>query len=210
MELRRNALPEGGFVTLYTDITARRDAEDRLRQSQKMEAIGSLSGGIAHDFNNVLQSVVGCAALIQQHPSDPQRVTRLARLIADSASRGASITRRLLAFARRDELRAEPVAIREMLDGLCEILTHTLGATIEVRADIQDDLFVLADRGQLETVLLNLAANSRDATPKGGSLTLRAISEQVSGIVPAYRQAYTFGCPCLIRARALTLQSFRV
>ena len=179
MELRRSELPEGGFVTLYSDITARRDAEDRLRQSQKMEAIGNLSGGIAHDFNNVLQSVAGCAALIQQDPDDPRRVERLAKLIADSARRGASISKRLLAFSRRDELRAEPLAVAEMLDGLREILTHTLGASIEIRTEVHNDLFVLADRGQLETVLLNLAANARDAMPDGGTLTLRAAAEQV-------------------------------
>ncbi len=150
-------------------------AHAQLAHAQRMEALGQLAGGIAHDFNNVLQAVQGGAALIERRPTDPDAVRRLARMMADATNRGAAVTRRLLAFARRADLRSESVDAATLLESMSEILTHTLGGAITVRLDIAPDLPpLLADKGQLETVLVNLATNARDAMPAGGTLTLAA------------------------------------
>ena len=153
--------------------------ESRLAQSQRMEALGQLAGGIAHDFNNVLQAVIGGLHLIQRRSVDPDAV-KLAHMTEEAAQRGASITGRLLAFARRGALRAEPVPPRPLLEGLQEMLTHTLGAGIVIQIAADQSLPVLlADRAQLETVLVNLAVNARDAMPAGGRLLLEAAAEVV-------------------------------
>lgn len=169
-----------------TDLEeARREREaalERLAQAQRMEALGRLAGGVAHDFNNVLQAVLGGAKVIQRRPGDANAVRRIAGMVAEAAERGASVTRRLLAFARRGELRAEPVEIGPLLAGLREVLTHTLGANIRVRIEADPALPpILTDRGQLETVLVNLSVNARDAmAPRGGGdLSLSAALEEV-------------------------------
>ncbi|MCB4823293.1 response regulator [Roseicella aerolata] len=164
---------------------ARREREaalEGLAHTQRMEALGRLAGGVAHDFNNVLQAVLGGAKLIARRPEDAAAVRRFASMISEAADRGASVTRRLLAFARRGELRAEIVDVVALLAGVREVLAHTLGAEIQVRLEA-DGLLppVLADRGQLETVLVNLAVNGRDAMASrgGGTLTLSADPEEI-------------------------------
>lgn len=159
---------------------ALRDSEARLRQAEKMAALGELAGGVAHDFNNVLQAVDGAASLIRSHAADAARVAHFAAMIQDAAQRGSSITHRLLAFARRDELRAEVLDVSALLDSLREMLAHTLGASVAICLDTADALPpILADRGQLESVLINLATNARDAMPEGGSLTFSAVTETI-------------------------------
>jgi CheY-like chemotaxis protein len=151
-----------------------------LAQAQKLQALGGLAGGIAHDFNNILQAVAGAATLIEQQPEDQDKIRRLARSTIAAAERGTSIARRLLAFARSDELRVEAVPTMEVLEGLSEVLTYTLGSTISVRMSFSPRLpHVLADRGQLETALVNLGTNARDAMPAGGVLTIKAVPELV-------------------------------
>nr|WP_282571868.1 hybrid sensor histidine kinase/response regulator [Roseomonas acroporae] len=159
-----------------------RQAEARLLQSQKMEALGQLAGGVAHDFNNVLQAVGGGARLIARRPEDTEAVRRLAAMVAEAAERGASVVRRLLAFARRDALRATPIRPDALLTGLREVLAHTLGAAVTVRVEAPADLpLLLADKGQLETALVNLATNARDAmAPGGGTLTMAARAETLA------------------------------
>jgi PAS domain S-box-containing protein len=168
-----------------------RASEERLRQVEKMTALGQLAGGIAHDFNNILQAVEGGASLIRHHADCRAAVTRLASMIEGAARRGSSVTRRLLAFARLDELCAEPIDTSAMLVGLQEVLTHTLGPTITVRLEVTPELPpMLADGGQLETVLVNLATNARNAMREGGTLTFSARAEVVveenhsSGLAP--------------------------
>ena len=145
-------------------VAERARVEESLRQSQRMEALGQLAGGVAHDFNNVLQAIAGGARLIQRRPDNPDSVRRLAGLVVDAADRGASVTRRLLSFARRGALQPGPVDAAALLDDMREMLARTLGSGITVQSSAEADLPpMLADKGGLETVLVNLATNARDA-----------------------------------------------
>jgi PAS domain S-box-containing protein len=172
-------------ICVLTDVTARKraeaalhESEARLRQVEKLSALGQLAGGIAHDFNNVLQAVHGGATLIARRAEDTEGVRRLAVAVVGATERGTAITRRLLLFARHSDLRAEPVDAGALLAGIAEILTHTLGRGIEVQVETEADLPTLfADKGQLETVLINLATNARDAMEGAGTLTLAAAAE---------------------------------
>jgi signal transduction histidine kinase/ActR/RegA family two-component response regulator len=174
-------------VRVRKEIAARETAQARAAQAERMQALGQLAGGIAHDFNNVLQAVGGAASLIERRPGDEDAVRRLARIAMEAAGRGSSVTRRLLAFGRRGDLRAEPLDADILLNGLREIFTHTLGVSIAIDVRVQGDLpRVLADKGQLETALVNLATNARDAMPEGGRLTLAAGRENVSAAGAAH------------------------
>lgn len=162
------------------EMTAREAAQVRAAHAERMQALGQLAGGIAHDFNNVLQAVSGAMTLIGRRPGDEAGIRRLAQLASEATERGASITRRLLAFGRRGDLRAETIDPSALLQDLREILAHTLGANIDVRVRLEPELrSFLADKGQLETSLINLATNARDAMPDGGTLTLAAAVEIV-------------------------------
>ena len=181
------------------------EAQGQLAHAQRMEALGQLAGGIAHDFNNVLQAIQGGAGLIERRAGDPDGVRRLTQMILEATSRGSAITRRLLAFSRRGELRAESVDPADLLAGLREIFVHTLGGGIEVRTELQPGLSTLrADKGQLETVLVNLAANARDAMPDGGVLTLTAAPEGVRADGDAPSTPKT-GAPLLEAGRYIRL-----
>ena len=176
----RTAELRAAYDRLGHEARERGETEARLAQAQRMEALGQLAGGIAHDFNNVLQAVIGALDLIQRRAGNADSVQKLARMGAEAAQRGASVTGRLLAFARRDMLRAEPVPPVPLLEGLREMLAHTLGVGISLQLDVDQDLpALLADKGQLETVLVNLAVNARDAMPNGGTLLLAAAPEAV-------------------------------
>ncbi|HEY0423715.1 MAG TPA: PAS domain S-box protein, partial [Rhodopila sp.] len=167
------------------EVTAREAAQKRAAHAERMHALGQIAGGIAHDFNNVLQAVLGGATLIESRPKNVERVVRHARMVLDAATRGAAITSRLLAFSRRGDLRAEPVDSAALLADMVEVLTHTLGGSVLCVVEALPGLPPLfADRGQLETVLVNLATNARDAMPSGGTLTLAADSEVVSAGLP--------------------------
>ena len=176
----RTAELQAAYERLGEEVRERSQAETRLAQAQRMEALGQLAGGVAHDFNNVLQAVSGGLGLIQRRSGNAQDVKKLARMAGDAAKRGAAITGRLLAFARHGALRAEPVAALSLMEGLREMLAHTLGAGITMRVAADENLpELLADKAQLETVLVNLAVNARDAMPDGGSLDLAAAAELV-------------------------------
>jgi CheY-like chemotaxis protein/two-component sensor histidine kinase len=150
-----------------------------------MEALGQLAGGIAHDFNNVLQTIMSALTLIQKRAGDAEQVRKLARLASESAERGAGITGRLLAFARHSELRSEPVEPRSMLENMAEILRPTLGPGIAVRIkSTGEEPPFLADKTQLEAVLVNLAVNARDAMPEGGTLTSSVRLETINSAAP--------------------------
>jgi signal transduction histidine kinase len=167
-------------IRVTQEVEARMVTQARLVQAEKLTTLGQLSGGIAHDFNNILQTVAGVASMIGKHADEPATVRRFGMMLENSAARGSSITRRLLSFAQRGEMRAEAINISALLDGLHEMLTHTLGASYVIRIDAQTGLPpVLADRGQLETVLVNLATNARDAMPSGGTITVSVNLETV-------------------------------
>ncbi len=162
-------------VRVREEIAARESAQARAAQAERMQALGLLAGGIAHDFNNVLQAVGGAASLIERRAHDEAGVRRLARIAIEAAGRGSSVTRRLLAFGRRGDLRAEALDAAALLHDLREIFAHTLGAGIEIDIRVKPGLAqVLADKGQLEIALVNLAGNARDAMPEGGRLILAA------------------------------------
>lgn len=153
----------------------------RLAQAQRLQALGQLAGGIAHDFNNVLQAIQSGGSLLERDPTDPAGVRRHASTILEATERGAAITRRLLAFSRRGDLRAEAVHPAALQMGLRDILEHTLGDGVKVELELGPDLPALvADKGQLETVLVNLATNGRDAMAGIGTLTLSAHADTVS------------------------------
>jgi signal transduction histidine kinase/ActR/RegA family two-component response regulator len=160
---------------LQTEIAGHRETESHLRHAQKLEAVGQLAGGIAHDFNNILQAVSSGAAMIQRRAGDQAAVVRLVGMVAEAARRGESVTRRLLAFARRGDLSAEAIEVPDLLAGLQEVLGATLPPNLRVAVRAEPGLpAIFADRGQLETSLVNLCINARDAMPDGGQLTLSA------------------------------------
>jgi len=171
---------------VHQEVAAREAAQERAAHAERIQALGQLAGGIAHDFNNVLQAVIGAATLIERRPGEEAGVRRLARQAIEAVERGASTTRRLLAFGHRGNLSAEPVDVKTLLDDLQEILSHTLGASIDVQVTLNCGVPPLfADKGQLETALVNLATNARDAMPAGGRLTLSAETETVDAAHPA-------------------------
>lgn len=160
-----------GVVLVFQDVTEQRSIEHKLRESQKMEAIGKLSGGIAHDFNNLLQVIQGNAELLAE---DASQDSELIAPILRAAKRGAELSQRLLAYARKQPLQTRTVDLRILLADILPILDRTLGGTITVSLDIPNAIWrVLTDPSQLETALLNLGVNARDAMPEGGSLTIR-------------------------------------
>ncbi|MFD0934977.1 ATP-binding protein, partial [Methylobacterium trifolii] len=156
---------------------------------QKMEAIGQLTGGVAHDFNNLLTVIVGNLDMIVRRPADAQRVERLATSAMLAARRGAEVTEKLLAFSRRQVLRAETVNPNRLLQDFRPLLQRAVGETIAVAFDLDAGLDpVRLDPGQFESAVLNLAVNARDAMPEGGRLTVRTgnavLTEAESGSVP--------------------------
>ena len=175
---------EGAFVHVLgglTDVTERKRAEEALRQAQKIEAIGQLTGGVAHDFNNLLAVVVGNLDLLRRRLPDDPKMVRLVESALEGAQRGASLTQRLLAFARRQELQPEAVDVAELVGGITDMLQRLLGPMIRLDARFAPGLPAAhVDAHQLELAILNLAVNARDAMPAGGTLEVRAAPEQIA------------------------------
>ena len=165
-------------VALEAQIAEREKVEEALRQAQKMEAIGQLTGGVAHDFNNILQVVLGNLGNIerqlQRGPSpDPQRLDRGVKAAIRAGERAAVLTGQLLAFSRRQPLAPKPLDVNRLIGGMSDLLHRTLGEAIEVETVLGGRLWqILADANQLESAILNLAVNARDAMPSGGKLTI--------------------------------------
>lgn len=173
LELRRNPLPGGGFVTLYTDVTARLAMEQRLQQSEKMAAVGRLTAGVAHDFNNLLATIVGSAELLERQTGTNPALARRLELILQAAVRGSDLVRQLLAFAKQQPLEPALVDLNKILEGMAALLRATMGSKIRIEKKLAVGLWpAIVDPVQIEHVILNLAINARDAMVDGGSLTI--------------------------------------
>jgi len=164
---------EAAHRAVMAEVEQRERTETLLRQSQKMEALGQLTGGVAHDFNNLLMAVLGNLELLSKHLPDDPRTARLIDGAVKGAQRGAALTQRLLAFARRQELNVEPRNLSVLLTGMTDLLERSLGGGIELSLVLPDEPPVaMVDANQLELAVLNLAVNARDAMPDGGQLTI--------------------------------------
>jgi len=177
-----------GFAKITRDITDRKKKQEELDhareiafQAQKMDSIGQLTGGIAHDFNNLLMAVLSSLELIRKRlPNDPKILALLENAV-QGTQRGATLTKRMLAFARRQELKPEALQISEIVRGMTQLLQRSLGSSIDI--ETRFPLFsrpVMADANQLEMALLNLVVNARDAMPDGGQIVISARQEVVS------------------------------
>jgi len=184
IEVRSNPMPDGGFVTLYSDLTERRAFEAKRRQAQKLEVLGQLTGGVAHDFNNLLAAITGNLYLLEQESQLSERGQRFAARASSAAERGATLTRRLLAFARLQPLTPSAVDVDAFIRDLADLIEYSVGDNVTVTLDLDAcDACAWVDRGQLENALLNLAINARDAMPEGGTLHLISRYDQASDAV---------------------------
>jgi PAS domain S-box-containing protein len=171
-----------GFAKVTRDITERKEAEqalaqanEELMQSQKLEAIGRLTGGVAHDFNNLLMAVSGALELLRKRIPDDEKLTKLVDNAMQGIQRGTTLTQRMLAFARRQDLRPDAVDVARLVGGLTDMLERTLGPSISIEAAFPEKLPpILIDENQLELAILNLAVNAKDAMPDGGRLSITA------------------------------------
>ncbi len=165
-------LGEPIYVGVIRDLTERNQVESQLRQSQKMEAVGQLTGGLAHDFNNILMLIsINVEALLDEDV--PARTRERLEQIEKSAARAAELTQQLLAYSRRQPLHPRLTDLNELVGATSKLLRRTLGENIEIEALLADDLWITnVDRTQLETSLVNLSLNARDAMPDGGQLLI--------------------------------------
>lgn len=173
--IRDDAGEPAQFVFQMIDLTQRRAAEEQLVQAQKLEAVGQLTGGLAHDFNNLLAVILISLQLLERsHADDPKSLKRI-KAGLDATERGADLTRRLLAFSRKQSLEQKVVGVRKLIKSMSGMLQRTLGGAISLTTHYDSNLWKIeTDPSQLETGILNLAINSRDAMPGGGELTIEA------------------------------------
>ena len=171
--LRSEGSASASLLILVEDVTARASVEQQLRQAQKMEVVGQLTGGVAHDFNNLLTIIVGNGDLALEELDETSPTAEYLRTVLRAATRGAELTQRLLAFARKQTLRPRVLDVNTVLPGLGAMLKRVLGEHIVVSSLPADDLWpALVDPSQVEDALLNLAINARDAMPRGGQLVI--------------------------------------
>ena len=191
-----------GFAKVTRDITEKMEAQreldearEALFQAQKMEAIGQLTGGVAHDFNNLLMVVLSSLELLRKRLPDDERLLSLVYNAERAAQRGASLTQRMLAFARRQDLDVGPVDLVDLVRGMRDLLQRSLGPTIQIETRFPLSLpAVRTDANQLEAALLNLAVNARDAMPKGGPLVIAAKEEELDARNPVNLPPGSYVC----------------
>ncbi|RDI60898.1 hybrid sensor histidine kinase/response regulator [Microvirga subterranea] len=191
------AVPDANFIhAIARDVSAERDAEqalrrteEQLRQSQKMEVVGQLTGGVAHDFNNLLTVVTGHLEMAQRRlesGSGDQRLLRNVRSAMEGAQRAATLTHRLLAFSRQSPLRPELVDLNKVVGAMSELVRRTLGENIAIETVLAGGLWrTEADPNQVESAILNLCVNARDAMPEGGKLTIETANTHLDEAYPA-------------------------
>jgi PAS domain S-box-containing protein len=184
-----------GYAKITRDITERRAAEAKLRQAQKMEAVGQFTGGAAHDFNNLLMAILGSLEILRKRlPNDPRLLALLDNAM-QGAKRGSSLTQRMLAFARRQELKHEAVDLAHLVNNMLELLERSLGPTINIETRFPREIVrVRTDANQLETALLNLAINGRDAMPDGGTITISVAEHSIAGPHPTGLAPGPYAC----------------
>lgn len=170
-----------GIAGLGSDVTEHRQLEAQLLQSQKMESIGTLAGGIAHDFNNILTVIMSCAAMLRLKPDDHERARQLTGLIESSSHKAADLTRSLLAFSRKQQILPKPLDLNVSIFSMREFLERIIGEDVALTMELcEQELAVLADKGQIEQVIMNLVSNARDAMPDGGTLTIKTGTTQLN------------------------------
>ena len=171
---------EGAILVINTDITERLQLEEQLQHSRRLESIGQLTGGIAHDFNNLLTVILGNSELLSEQLADNENLKHLAEMTASAAQKGAELTSRLLAFARRQTLAPRATEIRKLVDDMKPLLVRSVPRNVDVRIIHGDNLSnAEIDAVQLETALLNLVINARDSMPDGGALTIETRNAQL-------------------------------
>jgi PAS domain S-box-containing protein len=167
---RRDGILFNGFIRDLTDKIA---AEDRIRQAEKMEAVGQLTGGVAHDFNNILTVITGTIEILAEAVAKEPQLAAIAQMIDEAATRGAELTQHLLAFARKQPLQPRETDVNTLMTDTARLLRPTLGKQIEIQSVFEDEVcLATVDPNQLSTAILNLALNARDAMPGGGKLVL--------------------------------------
>jgi PAS domain S-box-containing protein len=165
--------PDGQYFFMGRDVTERVSLESQLRHAQKMEAVGQLTGGVAHDFNNILTVIIGMTELLSDELVGNAQLMPIVDAIDEAASRGAQLTQRMLAFARKQPLQARNIDLNEIVARAVTMLQRTLGEDIALKSVLADGLWeALADPSQVEDAILNLAVNARDAMPNGGQLVI--------------------------------------
>jgi two-component system NtrC family sensor kinase len=161
-------------IEIINNVTEKRKLEEQLLQSQKMEAVGLLAGGVAHDFNNILSAIIGYGSLIQAKIGDDAQLAHYTTEVLAAANRAANLTKSLLAFSRKQIIDPQPLMLSDVIGKIEKLLLRIIGEDIEFKTFYAgEELTVMADRGQIEQVLLNMATNARDAMPEGGTLTIR-------------------------------------
>lgn len=169
------------LAVIERDVTEQRMLEARLRQSDKMQALGTLAGGIAHDFNNLLTAILGSLELVAPKIVDQPRVQRLVGNATQAAQRGAALTKRLLGFSRARELRSRAVDLNALIDGMGELIGGSLGGLVSVGKELDPSRpLALVDPDQLELAILNLCINARDAMAEGGRIVIATRSERIA------------------------------
>ena len=175
-----------GGVGLLEDITRRKALEDRLRHVQKLEAVGQLTAGVAHEFNNILQGAAGYLEILEDEIGDNEELRKLVAGASHAIWRGAEITKGLLAFGRRQVLRPRSIDLNDVLSRMSALLGSTSGGSVETKLTLAEDLWAAkVDPGQLETAVVNLALNARDAMPGGGTLIIETANTHVDGDLAA-------------------------
>ncbi len=168
------------FAGTLTDVTERRSLEGQLLQAQKMDSIGKLTGGIAHDFNNLLAAVLGGLGLLERRATLDDEQRKILAMTKRAADQGSDLVRRLLAFARRQQLQPSSVDVAALQKALNDLLAHTLGGLVQLEWSVEDGIWcAFADEPQLELALLNLIINARDAMPEGGTIRISAENRAV-------------------------------
>lgn len=180
-------------IETITDVTEKKKLEEQLRHAQKMEAIGTLAGGIAHDFNNILNVILGFGTMVMDRIGDDPLSKEQMNEVLLAADRAANLTKRLLLFSRKEVAEFKSMDVKKIILNMEKMLSRIIGEDIKLVAELMGTkAMVMADAGQMEQVLLNLATNARDAMPKGGSLTIKT---ELREIDQEFIDAYSYGTP---------------